>query len=60
MLLLQFILGSTNILLYYKGNFGIYNVTTCEKTLVMHILFNISRSKENPTMKFGLLIEYNI
>ena len=26
----------------------------------MHILANISRSKENQTMKFGQLIEYNM
>ena len=26
----------------------------------MHILLNISQSKENETMKFGELIEYNI
>ena len=31
-----------------------------EKTIVIHILGNISRSKENQTIKFGQLIEYNM
>ena len=29
-------------------------------TIAIHILPNISRSKDNQTMKFGHLIEYNI
>ena len=29
------------------------------QTIAIHILFNISRSKDNQTMKFGQLIEYN-
>ena len=29
-------------------------------TIVVHILPNISRSKDNQTMKFGQLIEYNM
>ena len=29
------------------------------QTIVMHILPNISRSKDNQAMKFGQLIEYN-
>ena len=31
-----------------------------QQTTVIHILANISRSKDNQTMKFGLLIEYNM
>ena len=31
-----------------------------KETLVIHILPNVSRSKDNQTMKFGRLIEYNI
>ena len=30
------------------------------QTIAMHILPSISRSKDNETMKFGQLIEYNI
>ena len=29
-------------------------------SIAMHILFNISRSKNNQVMKFGQLIEYNM
>ena len=29
-------------------------------TIVIHILSNISRSKDNQTMKFGQLIEYKV
>ena len=29
------------------------------QTIVIHILFNISQSKGNQTMKFGQLIEHN-
>ena len=31
-----------------------------EKTIAIHILLNISRSKGIQTMKFGQLIEYNM
>ena len=31
----------------------------CLKTIAIHILPNISQSKENQTVKFGPLIEYN-
>ena len=31
-----------------------------QQTLVIHILYNIPRSKGNQTMKFGQLIEYNM
>ena len=31
-----------------------------KQTIATHILPNISRSKGNPTMKFGRLIEYNM
>ena len=30
------------------------------QTIAIHILSNISRSKDNQTMKFGQLIEYNM
>ena len=32
---------------------------TGKQTIAIHILPNISRSKENEAMKFGRLIEYN-
>ena len=31
-----------------------------QQTIVTHLLPNISRSKDNVTLKFGQLIEYNI
>ena len=31
-----------------------------QQTIVIHILFNISRNKDNQTMKFGQLIERNM
>ena len=31
-----------------------------KQTIAIHILPNILRSKDNPTMKFGQLIEYNM
>ena len=31
-----------------------------KKTITIHILTNISRSKSNQAMKFGQLIEYNM
>ena len=31
-----------------------------KQTIAIHILPNISRSKDNQTMKFGQLIEYNM
>ena len=31
-----------------------------KQTITLHILPNISRSKDNQTMKFGQLIEYNM
>ena len=43
-----------------QANFKIYEVTTWEKTIAMHILANISRNKDNQTMKLGQLIEYNM
>ena len=30
-----------------------------QQTIIIHILLNISRFKDNQTMKFGQLIEYN-
>ena len=33
---------------------------TPQHTIAIHILSNISRSKDNQIMKFGQLIEYNI
>ena len=44
-----------------KVNFKFYGVTAwLKKTIVMHILLNISRSKGNQAMKFGQLIERNM
>ena len=31
-----------------------------KQTIAIHLLTNISRSKDNQTMKFGRLIEYNM
>ena len=31
-----------------------------QQIIAIHILFNISRSKGNQTVKFGQLIEYNM
>ena len=42
-----------------KDNFNIYDVTAW-LTIVMHILPNILRSKDNQTMKFDQLIDYNM
>ena len=32
---------------------------SASQTIIIHILHNISRSKENQRMKFGQFIEYN-
>ena len=43
-----------------KVNFKIFGITNWEKTIAIHILTNILRSKGNhQLMKFGQLIEYN-
>ena len=31
-----------------------------QQTIIIHILYNISRIKGNQTMKFGQLIDYNM
>ena len=31
-----------------------------KQTIAIHILPNVSRIKDNQTLKFGLLIEYNL
>ena len=41
-------------------NFKIYDVTDWAKIITIHILPNISRSKDNYAMKFGQLIKYNM
>ena len=41
-----------------KINFKIYDVTTLEKVVEMHILPIILESKDNQTVKFDHLIEY--
>ena len=44
-----------------KVNFQIYDVTNwIIKTIVIHILPELARSKGNQTMEFGQLIEYNM
>ena len=40
-----------------KVNFKVYDVTNLEKVTI-HILFSISKSKSNQTMKFGQSKEY--
>ena len=57
---------------YFFGNVGkcldkkarvslkIYEVQIGKQTITMHVLRNISRSKDNKTMKFGQLIEHNL
>ena len=42
-----------------KVNFEIYDVTPGQQRISIHILLNISRIKDNQTMKFVLLIEYS-
>ena len=37
----------------------VYDDTNLLKTIGIHILTNILRSKSNQTMKFGQLIDYN-
>ena len=42
-----------------KVNFKIYDSTIWLKIITIHILSSISRSKRNPTMKFGQSTESN-
>ena len=41
-------------------NFKIYDVTISKKIIAIQILYKISRSKNNQTIRFGQLIEYNM
>ena len=41
-------------------NFKIYDVTTGQQTITLHVLPNISRSKGNQAIKFGQLIQYSV
>ena len=41
-------------------NFKIFDSQPGEKTIVIHILPNISRNKGNQTIRFGQLMEYNM
>ena len=41
-----------------KVNFKVYDVTTWTQAMAIHILPNISRGRDNQTMKLGLWIEY--
>ena len=44
-----------------KVNFKIYDIISIgQQIITIHTLCNISRSKDNPTMKFVQLIEYNM
>ena len=43
-----------------KVNFKIYDVIISKKIIAIQILPNISRSKNNQTIRFGQLIEYNM
>ena len=43
-----------------KDNCKIYDAKVWIKIITIHILFNISRSKGNQTVKIGQLIEYNV
>ena len=43
-----------------KVNFKIYDGTDWLKIIVIHILPNILRHKDNQTMKFGQLIDHNM
>ena len=49
-----------NFDLIIKVAFKIYEVTDWTTIIKIHILLNISRSKDNHAMKFGQLIEYNV
>ena len=41
-------------------NFKFMTSQTRQQIITIHILPNISRSKDNQTMKFGQLIDYNM
>ena len=41
-------------------NFKIYDVTTGQQTITLHVLPNISRSKGNQAIKLGQLIQYSV
>ena len=43
-----------------KINSKIYDVTDRQQTITIHILLNISKSKDNQTMKFLQLIEFKV
>ena len=43
-----------------KVNFKIYDISDWETKITIHILPNISRSKDNQIMKIVRLIEYNL
>ena len=43
-----------------KVSFKIYYAINWEIIIIIHILPNILRSKDNQAMKFGLLIKYNV
>ena len=43
-----------------KFNLKVYDVQPGEQTIAIHLFTNISRSKCNQAIKFGLLIEFNM
>ena len=43
-----------------KVNFKIYDVTTTQQIIKVHLFPNISRTKDSQAMKFGQLIEYKV
>ena len=49
-----------NINLKTEAIFKITTSSTEKQIITLHILCNISRSKENQKMKFGQLIEFNV
>ena len=59
---LYWVFGHVGKWLYQKDmvNFKIYDVTTWLKIIAVHILTNISRSKDNQAMESGHLIEYKL
>ena len=42
-----------------KFNLKTYDVYTAKQIITKHIMLNVSRSKDNQTIKFGQSFEYN-
>ena len=51
--------SALDFLIMWSNNFKIYDVTTWKQKTAMRMILSISGSKDQRTMKFGQLIEYN-